>query len=98
MSEIANFVMHGAAQVTPVTLERMLRNLPMCLNPGGRAAILTFHSGEDRRVKKAFQEGQRFGLYAAVTEAPVRPGPEERRDNPRSAPAKLRWAVKAEDP
>lgn len=74
-------------------LDAFLACLPRALRPGGRAALLTFHSGEDRRVKKAFQEGQRLGLYAAVTEAPVRPGPEERRDNPRSAPAKLRWAV-----
>ena len=46
-------------------LEMLLRVLPGCLNPGGRAAILTFHSGEDRRVKKAFQAGLRDGIYEA---------------------------------
>ena len=76
-------------------LDAFLACLPRALKPGGRAALLTFHSGEDRRVKKAFQEGWRLGLYAAIADAPRRPSPEERRDNPRSAPAKLRWAVKA---
>jgi 16S rRNA (cytosine1402-N4)-methyltransferase len=74
-------------------LDGFLACLPKALKPGGRVAILTFHSGEDRRVKKAFLEGVRAGLYAAIAESPGRPGPEERRDNPRSAPAKLRWAV-----
>jgi len=77
------------------TLELFLRALPDCLRPGGRAAILSFHSGEDRRVKKAFQAGQRAGLYAAVAPEPERAAPAERRDNPRAAPAKLRWAVRA---
>jgi 16S rRNA (cytosine1402-N4)-methyltransferase len=58
-------------------------------------AILTFHSGEDRRVKHAFREGVRNGVYAATNEEIVRAGPEERRDNPRSTSAKLRWAVRA---
>jgi 16S rRNA (cytosine1402-N4)-methyltransferase len=75
-------------------LEALLACLPRALKPGGRAALLTFHSGEDRRVKKAFQEGFRAGWYAAIAETPVRPGPDERRDNPRATPAKLRWAVK----
>ncbi|MCG3147046.1 MAG: Ribosomal RNA small subunit methyltransferase H [Verrucomicrobiae bacterium] len=72
-------------------LENFLRVLPDCLNPGGRVAILTFHSGEDRRVKKAFAAGN----YAAFAEEVIRPSPQERHDNPRSAPAKLRWARKA---
>jgi 16S rRNA (cytosine1402-N4)-methyltransferase len=55
-------------------------------------AILTFHSGEDRRVKKAFQQGLRNGSYAAVAPEPIRASPEERRSNPRSTSAKLRWA------
>ncbi len=76
-------------------LDTLLRHLPVCLNPGGRAAILTFHSGEDRRVKKVFAAGQREGLYAAIAEEVIRPTPEERRDNPRSSPAKLRWARRA---
>ena len=72
-------------------LETFLRQLPACLNPGGRAAVLSFHSGEDRRVKKSFQAGLRAGLYAEVSEV-LRAEPEERRANPRSTPAKLRWA------
>jgi len=74
-------------------LEALLRNLPLCLKPGGRAAILTFHSGEDRRVKKSFQALLREGVYSAVAEDVIRPTPEERRANPRSSSAKLRWAV-----
>jgi len=75
-------------------LESFLRQLPACLNPGGRAVVLAFHSGEDRRVKKSFEEGLREGVYAEIS-GPLRPGPEERRANPRSTPAKLRWARKA---
>jgi 16S rRNA (cytosine1402-N4)-methyltransferase len=75
-------------------LDMLLRHLPACLNPGGRVAILTFHSGEDRRVKKAFAAGLRDGLYAAIADEVIRPTPEERHDNPRSSPAKLRWARK----
>lgn len=73
-------------------LDTLLRHLPDCLNPGGRVAILTFHSGEDRRVKKAFQAGARDSLYAAVAGEVIRASPEERYANPRSASAKLRWA------
>jgi 16S rRNA (cytosine1402-N4)-methyltransferase len=76
-------------------LETLLRTLPGCLAPGGRAAILTFHSGEDRRVKAAFREGRRTGGYAEIAEEVIRAGAQERRDNPRSASAKLRWAKKA---
>ncbi len=76
-------------------LETFLRNLPACLNPGGRAAILTFHSGEDRRVKKAFEAGFRDGSYSEIADGIIRPSPAERRDNPRSTSAKLRWARKA---
>jgi 16S rRNA (cytosine1402-N4)-methyltransferase len=73
-------------------LDQFLSLLPGCLKPGGRVAILTFHSGEDRRVKKAFQQGLRNGSYAAVAPEPIRASPEERRSNPRSTSAKLRWA------
>lgn len=73
-------------------LDSLLRVLPDCLNTGGRVAILTFHSGEDRRVKKAFQAGFRDGSYTAVAEKVVRPSAAERHANPRSASAKLRWA------
>jgi len=76
-------------------LDTLLRHLPACLNPGGRVAILTFHSGEDRRVKKAFEVGLRDGIYAEIAREVIRPTPEERRNNPRSSPAKLRWARKA---
>jgi 16S rRNA (cytosine1402-N4)-methyltransferase len=73
-------------------LEALLRNLPRCLKPGGRVAILTFHSGEDRRVKKSFQALLRDGVYSAVAQVVIRASPEERRTNPRSSSAKLRWA------
>jgi 16S rRNA (cytosine1402-N4)-methyltransferase len=76
-------------------LDLFLRQLPFCLKTGGRVAILTFHSGEDRRVKNAFREGLRSGIYSATNEEVIRAGPEERRDNPRSSSAKLRWAVRA---
>ena len=76
-------------------LDRFLAALPGCLEPGGRVAILSFHSGEDRRVKKAFQAGERAGLYVRVAPDPLRPSAEERRDNPRSSSAKLRWAIRA---
>jgi 16S rRNA (cytosine1402-N4)-methyltransferase len=73
-------------------LETLLRILPACLNPSGRVAMLTFHSGEDRRVKRAFAAGLRDGVYAEISSDVLRPAPAERHDNPRSAPAKLRWA------
>jgi 16S rRNA (cytosine1402-N4)-methyltransferase len=76
-------------------LDQFLTHLPDCLKPGGRVAILSFHSGEDRRVKKAFQAGHRDGVYARVAPDPIRPSADERRANPRSSSAKLRWAVKA---
>jgi 16S rRNA (cytosine1402-N4)-methyltransferase len=75
-------------------LDSLLRAIPTALKPGGRVAFLTFHSGEDRRVKKAFQEGQRAGLYSEISADIIRPSMEEQRANPRSSPAKLRWAVK----
>jgi 16S rRNA (cytosine1402-N4)-methyltransferase len=75
-------------------LDTFLRNLPDSLNPGARVAILTFHSGEDRRVKKAFQQGLRDGIFSDVARDVIRPGPEEVRANPRASSAKLRWAVK----
>ena len=76
-------------------LETLLRHLPSCLNEGGRAAILTFHSGEDRRVKKAFELGLESGIYSEISHDVIRPSSDERHANPRSAPAKLRWAKKA---
>jgi 16S rRNA (cytosine1402-N4)-methyltransferase len=76
-------------------LDAFLQNLPFCLKPGGRVAILTFHSGEDRRVKKSFQAGERSGVYAEVAHEVRRPASEELRANPRSRSAKLRWARRA---
>jgi 16S rRNA (cytosine1402-N4)-methyltransferase len=76
-------------------LDGLLRNLPACLKPGGRAAILTFHSGEDRRVKKAFDANYRSGVYSEISGEIIRASAEEQRSNPRSAPAKLRWARRA---
>ncbi len=76
-------------------LESFLRALPSALRPGGRVAILTFHSGEDRRVKKAFQAFERLGVFSRVNDEVIRAAAEEVRGNPRAAPAKLRWAVKA---
>ena len=76
-------------------LETLLRQLPHCLKSGGRVAVLSFHSGEDRRVKKAFQAGRDAGIYAAISEEVGRPTPAERQANPRSGPAKLRWAIRA---
>ncbi|MHB9105923.1 MAG: 16S rRNA (cytosine(1402)-N(4))-methyltransferase RsmH [Armatimonadota bacterium] len=76
-------------------LDTLLAVLPYCLNPGGRAAILTFHSGEDRRVKRAFQEGLERGLYSEISPTVLRPTPEEQYANPRASSAKLRWAVRA---
>lgn len=76
-------------------LQELLRVLPWCLRPGGRAAIISFHSGEDRLVKVAFKEGQRSGVYDRISEEPVRPSFGERADNPRARSAKLRWAVRS---
>jgi 16S rRNA (cytosine1402-N4)-methyltransferase len=76
-------------------LDSLLRAIPNSLKSGGRVAMLTFHSGEDRRVKRAFQEGNRAGIYREISSDVLRASPEEQRANPRSSPAKLRWAVKA---
>ena len=79
-------------------LDRFLDVLPGCLKNGGRVAILSFHSGEDRRVKKAFAWGEQMGLYSQIAPTPLRPTPEECRSNPRSACAKLRWAIRSDKP
>jgi 16S rRNA (cytosine1402-N4)-methyltransferase len=79
-------------------LEQLLRVAPWCLRPGGRLGILTFHSGEDRRVKHALRDGLRDGVYAQIADEPLRPSPAERHANPRSSAAKLRWAVRAVEP
>lgn len=75
-------------------LEQFLRNLPFCLKPGGRAAVLTFHSGENNRVSAAFTEGLESGFYAQIDNEPIRASFQEQYDNPRSKSARLRWAIK----
>jgi len=77
------------------SLDWFLKVLPGCLAPGGRVAILSFHSGEDRRVKKSFQAGLREGVYAAVARDVIRSSMEETRANRRASSAKLRWAVRS---
>ncbi len=76
-------------------LDAFLRFLPDSLAPGGRVAVLAFHSGEDRRVKQALKKGLRAGVYRDVADAPLRARPDERHSNPRSSSAKLRWAIRA---
>jgi 16S rRNA (cytosine1402-N4)-methyltransferase len=76
-------------------LTELLRVLPDCLRPGGRAAIISFHSGEDRLVKAAFRDGLYAGVWAEVSPEPVRATFEEKAANPRSRSAKLRWARRA---
>jgi 16S rRNA (cytosine1402-N4)-methyltransferase len=76
-------------------LDTFLRLLPDCMKAGGRVAVITFHSGEDRRVKQAFKEGARSGAFGRIAEEVIRPGADERRANPRSSAAKLRWAIRA---
>ncbi len=76
-------------------LDALLRQAPTLLRPGARVAFLSFHSGEDRRVKQAFERGLAAGLYSRVSDELVRPSRAELRANPRSASAKLRWAQRA---
>lgn len=71
-----------------------MEKLPDVLAPGGRVAILTFHSGEDRLVKKSFKRFKREGLYADVAKDVIRPSAEECVRNSRARSTKMRWAVK----
>lgn len=73
-------------------LDEMLEFLPRILAPKGRVAILSFHSGEDRRVKKSFQKNFRESVYSEISEEALRPSLQEQNSNPRSKSAKLRWA------
>ena len=77
-------------------LYAFLDKLPGALKPGGRAAILTFHSGEDRLVKKAFKEGLKAGIYSQINQDVIRPSAEECAKNGRAKSTKLRWAIKAQ--
>lgn len=72
-----------------------LEKLPDCLAPGGRVAILSFHSGEDRLVKKSFQRLLRSGVYQDIAPDSIRPTAQECNINSRARSAKLRWAIKA---
>jgi 16S rRNA (cytosine1402-N4)-methyltransferase len=75
-------------------LDNLLRLLPAVLRPGGIAAIISFHSGEDRRVKQSFRNHGRDGLYSEVSPDPITATEKEIAANPRSRSAKLRWARK----
>ena len=77
-------------------LDSFLEKLPTVLNPGGRVAILTFHSGEDRLVKKSFKWHKQLGDYNEVAKDVIRPSREECNRNSRAHSTKMRWAIKAE--
>ncbi len=76
-------------------LYEFLEKLPAALAEGGRVAILTFHSGEDRLVKKSFQRLHREGIYREIATEAIRPSAAECHSNGRARSAKLRWAIKA---
>ncbi len=78
-------------------LEAFLNKLPLVMQPGGRMAILTFHSGEDRLVKKAFQEYYRQGIFKEISKDVIRPSAEECRANGRARSTKLRYAIMTEE-
>ncbi len=77
------------------TLDALLRQLPFFMKSGGRVAILTFHSGEDRRVKASFKQGFLDGHYRSISREVIRASPAEQRSNARSSAAKLRIAIRA---
>jgi len=76
-------------------LYEFLEKLPLALAPGGRVAILSFHSGEDRLVKKSFQHYFREGIYQEIAPEFIRPTMDEQTSNSRARSAKLRWAIKS---
>lgn len=76
-------------------LDALLEKLPEVMEPGGRIAILTFHSGEDRLVKKSFKELYRAGIYSEIAKDVIRPSAQECAGNSRARSTKMRWAVKA---
>lgn len=76
-------------------LYSFLEKLPTVLRSGGRVAVLTFHSGEDRLVKKAFRQYYKEGVYSDICEDVVRPSAEECFRNPRARSTKMRWAIRA---
>ena len=76
-------------------LYSFLEKLPDVLAPGGRVAVLTFHSGEDRLVKKSFKRLKKEGVYSEIADEVIRPSAEECLRNGRARSTKMRWAVKA---
>ena len=78
-------------------LYSFLEKLPEVLAPNGRVAILTFHSGEDRLVKRSFKELERAGIYKEASKDVIRPSAEECVRNPRAKSTKMRWAIRAEE-
>lgn len=78
-------------------LEEFLEKLPGALKPGGRVAVLTFHSGEDRLVKYAFKEGKKAGIYQEIAKDVIRPSKEECIKNGRARSTKMRWAIRNYD-
>jgi len=78
-------------------LDQFLRNIPWCIKPNGRIAVLTFHSGEDRRVLTSFEDGLKKGIYKSISHTPIRPSGEEQFLNPRSSSARLRFAIASEN-
>lgn len=78
-------------------LYEFLEKLPGVLAPNGRAAILTFHSGEDRLVKKSFKSLYKEGIYSEISKDVIRPSAEECAQNGRARSTKMRWAIRAED-
>lgn len=76
-------------------LHEFLEKLPNVLAKGGRVAILSFHSGEDRLVKKTFKRLLREGVYSEISTEVIRPSAEECNINSRAKSAKMRWAIKA---
>ena len=74
-------------------LYSFLEKLPTVLKSGGRVAVLTFHSGEDRLVKKAFKQHYKEGVYSDICEDVIRPSAEECFRNPRAKSTKMRWAI-----
>ncbi len=109
LAELVRRVMRKPSRIGPATrtfqalriavndelksLEIALRRLPDCLRVGGRLAIMSFHSLEDRRVKQAFRSDSRLEV---LTRRPIRPSEKETKENPRSRSAKLRVARRTE--
>lgn len=75
-------------------LYEFMEKLQECIKPGGRAAILTFHSGEDRLVKKALKSGYKAGIYSDYAKDVIRPSAKECAQNGRARSTKMRWAIK----